>query len=75
MRGLEQNKAIETGIIFLFEIILDSIALKRCKKMVQKSEKTTKCDIHKSCANQENQQKMTDGAIWRHFLETNLLRC
>ena len=42
MRGLEQSKAIETGIIFLSkidEIIPDSIALKRCKQMVQKSEK------------------------------------
>ena len=81
MRGLEQTKAIQTGIIFLSKIdkiIPDSIALKRCKQMVQKSEKT-KCDvvcqIHKSCANQENQQKMAGGAIWCHFLETNLLRC
>ena len=42
MRGLEQGKAMETGIIFLSkidEIITDSIALKRCKQMVQKSEK------------------------------------
>ena len=41
MRGLEQIKAIETGIIFLSKIdenIPDSIALKRCKQMVQKSE-------------------------------------
>lgn len=63
MRGLEQSKAIETGIIFLSkidEIIPDSIALKRCKQMVQKSEKT-KCDvvcqIHKSCANQETNRR------------------
>ena len=36
------------------------IALKRCKQMVQKSEKT-KCDvvcqIHKSCANQETNRR------------------
>ena len=63
MRGLEQGKAMETGIIFLSkidEIITDSIALKRCKQMVQKSEKT-KCDvvcqIHKSCANQETNRR------------------
>ena len=60
MRGLEKSKAIETGIIFLSkidEIIPDSIALKRCKQMVQKSEKKQSvmwvCQIHKSCANQE----------------------
>ena len=64
MRGLEQIKAIETGIIFLSkidEIIPDSIALKRCKQMVQKSEKNPKCDvecqIHKSCANQETNRR------------------
>ena len=63
MRGLEQIKAIETGIIFsskIYEIIPDSIALKRCKQMVQKTEKT-KCDgvcqIHKSCANQETNRR------------------
>ena len=49
MRGLEQIKAIETGIIFLSkidEIIPDSIALKRCKQMVQKSEKNkVRCGV------------------------------
>ena len=63
MRGLEQTKAIELGIIFLSKIdkiIPDSIALKQCEQMVQKSEKT-KCDvvcqIHKSCANQETNRR------------------
>ena len=63
MRGLEQTKAIETGIIFLSKIdkiIPDYIALKRCKQMVQKSEKTrcdVVCQIYKSCANQETSRR------------------
>ena len=71
MRGLEQTKAIETCIIFLSKIdkiIPDSIALKRCKQMVQKSEKNQSVMWCASFIKAVQIKKPTEDGRWCHLV-------